>query len=73
MNIEYDQQADALYLNLLNKKQKISMSKEVAPGIILDLDKKGKPLGLEIIAVSEKLRPADLFNFSVRPLAQENT
>ncbi len=71
MNIEYDKKANALYLYLSSKKQKVGKTKEVAKDILLDLDAKGKPIGLEILAVSEKLRPVDLFHFSVKALERE--
>jgi len=53
MEITYDPKADAL--NLTSKEGKVAKSIEIAPEIILDLDKKGRPLYLEIIGASEKI------------------
>ena len=53
MEITYDSKADAL--NITFKKGKVAKTVEIAPEINLDLDKKGKPLYLEIIGASEKI------------------
>jgi uncharacterized protein YuzE len=53
MEITYDQKADAL--NITFRKGKVAKTLEIAPEINLDLDKKGKPLYLEIIGASEKI------------------
>ena len=53
MEITYDQKSDAL--NITFKKGKVAKTVEIAPEINLDLDKKGKPLYLEIIGASEKI------------------
>jgi len=53
MEITYDPKADAL--NITFKKGKVAKTEEIAPEINLDLDKKGKPLYLEIIGASEKM------------------
>lgn len=52
MEITYDPKADAL--NITFKKGRVAKTVEIAPEINLDLDKKGKPLYLEIIGASEK-------------------
>jgi len=53
MEITYDPKADAL--NITFRKGKVAKTVEIAPEINLDLDKKGKPLYLEIIGASEKI------------------
>ena len=53
MEITYDPKADAL--NITFKRGKVAKTVEIAPEINLDLDKKGKPLYLEIIGASEKI------------------
>jgi uncharacterized protein YuzE len=53
MEITYDQKADAL--NITFKKGKVAKTREIAPEINLDLDKKGRPLYLEIIGAREKI------------------
>ena len=53
MEITYDLKADAM--NITFKKGKVFKTLEIAPEIILDLDRKGNPLYLEIIGASEKM------------------
>ena len=53
MEITYDPKTDAL--NLTFKEGEVAKTIELAPEIILDLDKKGNPLYLEIIGASEKI------------------
>lgn len=53
MEITYDPKADAL--NITFKEGRAAKTVEIAPEINLDLDKKGKPLYLEIIGASEKI------------------
>ncbi len=53
MEITYDPKADAL--NITFKKGEVAKTVEIAPEINLDLNKKEKPLYLEIIGASEKI------------------
>jgi uncharacterized protein YuzE len=52
MKIEYDQQADAMYIRL--KAGTVVESEEVRPGVVLDFDADGKVLGIEMLDVSER-------------------
>jgi uncharacterized protein YuzE len=52
MRVRVDQQADAIYLDLTGEK--IESSEEVADGIILDYDKAGNMVGIEILDASKK-------------------
>ena len=52
MKIEYDQQADAMYIRL--RAGKVAESDEVRPGVVLDFDSSGQVLGIEMIDVSER-------------------
>jgi len=45
MKIEYDQQADAMYIRL--RAGKVIESEEVRPGVVLDFDAQGQVLGIE--------------------------
>ncbi|OHA89933.1 MAG: hypothetical protein A2832_02235 [Candidatus Zambryskibacteria bacterium RIFCSPHIGHO2_01_FULL_44_22b] len=53
MKITYDKEVDALNVTL--RKGIVAKTIEVAPEILLDVDKKGQPLYLEIIGASEKI------------------
>ena len=62
MKISYDTQADALYIKF--KDGKFGYNKEVEEGVILDIDKDGHILGIEILEVSSK--------FSLKDIAEVN-
>jgi uncharacterized protein YuzE len=52
MKIEYDQQADAMYIRL--RAGKVIESEEVRPGVVLDFDDQGQVLGIEMLDVSQR-------------------
>jgi uncharacterized protein YuzE len=50
MKIEYDQQADAMYIRL--KAGTVVESDEIRPGVVFDFDADGKVLGIEMLDIS---------------------
>jgi len=52
MKIEYDQQADAMYIRL--RAGTVAQSDEVRPGMVLDFDAQGRVLGIEMLDVSQQ-------------------
>jgi len=52
MNIKYDKAADAIYLKLSDAE--VAESDEEKPGIILDYDKEGNIVGIELLDASHK-------------------
>jgi len=52
MKITYDKEADAMYVELTDKK--FSKCKEVDKNTILDLDEEGNVIGIEILFVSKR-------------------
>ena len=52
MKYTYDPMADAI--NITFKKGKVAETREVAPGIMIDFDKKGTPLYLEVLDASRR-------------------
>ena len=52
MKIEYDQQADAMYIRL--RAGSVAESDEVRPGVVLDFDTQGQVLGIEMLDVSKR-------------------
>ena len=52
MKIEYDQQADAMYIRL--RAGVVAESDEVRPGVVFDFDADGRVLGIEMLDVSER-------------------
>lgn len=53
MRIQYDPQADALYIEL--RDAKIEESDEIARGFIVDYDAAGNPVAIEILDASQVL------------------
>jgi len=53
MRLKVDEKSDALYLRL--DEAAIVESEEVQPGVILDYDKAGKVVGVEILGISERM------------------
>ena len=62
VNVKYDPKADAAYIYLADKKTKVAETKELTDEIFVDYDKEGKPLGIEIIGVKDRV-PAKTIKF----------
>jgi len=58
MRVHFDEQADAVYVRLDDSR--IVESKEVQPGVILDLDSSQQVVGVEILGVKKRISLADL-------------
>ncbi|MCP5157926.1 MAG: DUF2283 domain-containing protein [Gammaproteobacteria bacterium] len=52
MKLEFDAQADAVYLELIDVE--VEESKEIQPGIIMDYDAEGQIVGIEVLYVSKR-------------------
>jgi len=53
IRVEYDSKADAMYIWL--RKAKYEISEELAENVIIDLDKRGRIIGIEILDASKNL------------------
>jgi uncharacterized protein YuzE len=53
VNVRFDEEADALYIQLGDAH--IIESEDVQPGIILDFDNQGHVVGIEILSVSRNI------------------
>jgi len=53
VQVEYDKKADAMYIWL--RKGKYDISEELAENVILDLDKNGRIIGIEVLGASKNL------------------
>lgn len=62
MKIEYDKEADALYLEL--SKNKIYKTREESDNFLVDVDKKGNVVEIEILNAS-KITPLKKLSVSV--------
>jgi uncharacterized protein YuzE len=55
MRIEYDHDADALYISLRDCESRSRVDVDDARGVGVDLDDAGRPVGIEILWASELL------------------
>ena len=53
VRVEYDAKADAMYIWL--RKARYEVSEELAENVIIDLDKSGRIIGIEILDVTRNL------------------
>ena len=64
MEIRYDKEADAMYIQFA--KGKFAKNKVVDDSAIIDLDKDGNILGIELLDVSKRMPPESLSKVSVK-------
>ena len=67
MKVEYDPQADAIYIRL--KHEPIATTREIDDNLVVDVDASGKIVGIEILFVSEYLTADDIESLTVQRLA----
>lgn len=53
MKITFDKEADAMYIYL--KKKKVFKTKEITDDTIVDLDKNGNVIGIELLCASKRI------------------
>jgi len=53
VRVEYDEKADAMYIWL--RKAKYDVSEELAENVVIDLDKNGRIIGIEVLGASKNL------------------
>ncbi len=66
MKIEYDREADALYIQL--REAYVEDNIDVEEGITLDLDENRHIVGIEILDASKKLSLRDMVNITIENL-----
>ena len=64
MEISYDKEADALYIQI--KKGKFASNKKIDEETVIDLDENGKLIGLEILSASKRIPVKELKNLKVK-------
>jgi uncharacterized protein YuzE len=69
MKIQYDPDADALYIQLREAKPVHNIDLE--EGVTVDFDKDRHIIGIEILDASERLTPEELANVSFERLLPE--
>jgi len=66
MKIEYDQEADALYIQL--RDGEVDDNIDIETGITLDLDHNRRIIGIEILDAQKVLSSDNIFNISFENL-----
>lgn len=66
MKIEYDKEADALYIQL--RDALVEDNIDIEEGITVDLDENRHIVGIEILDASKKLSLRDLVNITIENL-----
>jgi uncharacterized protein YuzE len=66
VKVEYDGKADAVYFRI--KDADIASTRELEENIIVDVDAAGKLVGIELLFVSDYLRPEDIRSLTVTEL-----
>jgi uncharacterized protein YuzE len=69
LKIEYDKQADALYILL--REAQVDDNIDIEEGVTVDLDEKRHIVGIEILDVSKKLSLQDIVNITIENLPVE--
>ncbi|MGH9022214.1 MAG: DUF2283 domain-containing protein [Acidimicrobiia bacterium] len=71
MKIEYDPEADALYIQL--RQAQVEDTVDIEDGVSVDLDGDKHIVGIEVLDASKRLSPADLSSIVIEKLPIETT
>lgn len=69
MKITYDKEADAMYIEFLDRE--FDINKKIDDNTIIDLDKDGNILGIEILNVSKRMPKDFLSNITVKNMVSD--
>jgi uncharacterized protein YuzE len=69
LKIEYDKEADALYIQL--REASVDNNIDIEEGVTVDLDEKKHIVGIEILDASKKLSLKDIINITIENLPVE--
>jgi uncharacterized protein YuzE len=69
MKIEYDKEADAIYIQIQEKE--VTTSHEIEDGVVIDFDDEKKVIGFEVLNASKKFNLKDIGTINIEkfPLA----
>jgi uncharacterized protein YuzE len=67
MKTSYDPRADAFYARFAPEGAEIAETREVAPGVFLDLDAQGNAVGIEVLSI--RLRAEGTYGAPTRSAA----
>ena len=71
VKIEYDPEADALYIQI--REAHADDNIDIEDGVTVDVDENGHIVGLEILDASKRLSPSDLSSIIIQKLPLETT
>jgi uncharacterized protein YuzE len=71
MKIEYDPEADALYIQI--RQAPPSDNIDIEEGVTVDVDDQGHIVGVEILDASQRSSPSDLASITIEKLPLEVT
>ncbi len=63
MRVKVDMESNALYFRL--SEEQIVESEETSPGVVLDYDKNGRVVGIEILNIKNQFSVEELSNIEV--------
>ena len=66
MEFRYDKEADAMYIKF--KEVSFSKNKKIDDSTVIDMDKDGKLLGIELLEVSKRIPKESLSQVNVKNL-----
>jgi uncharacterized protein YuzE len=69
LKIEYDKEADALYIQL--REASVDNNIDIEEGVTVDLDEKKHIVGIEILDASKRLSLKDFVNITIENLPVE--
>jgi len=69
LKIEYDKEADALYIQI--REASVDDNIDIEGGVTVDLDEKKHIVGIEILDASKRLSLKDLVNITIGSLLVE--
>ena len=71
MRIEYDDEADALYVQFTEVRPDDNVDLE--EGVTIDVDEEGRLVGLEILDATDRIGLESLLNISIEYMTPERT
>ena len=71
MKIEYDPEADALYIQI--REVHADDNIDIEEGVTVDVDEQRHIVGVEILDASKRLSPSDLANITIQEFPLETT
>ncbi len=66
MRIEYDEEANALYIQIQEKP--VARTKEIEDGVLIDFDEQNNLIGFEILDATKRFALSDIVNLHVENL-----